>query len=810
MMILKIYLTILIYRISLACPFNQCKQYDHENDPRPMCICGLGEIRFKFESNSSSLVKKMSVLQIWNFATVPIKVFSGLEIRELILTNSPVRVLRNGIFQNISKLFVIELSNMPFLNEIKKGPLWLFANRLSELRIKNLPSLANFELDSFKNLLILDISSSTMKNLTLTSSTNLALVRIQTSDIDNLKISQLPSLSDLYIQNNIIRQLQVKNLSALNYLSLESNDLKSTPHMTDLNSLKTLILDNNGLDDSIAEFLSQIKSLENLSAKKNFIKNTNFLKSLNSIQNVVLSGNLIENFDPILANGWKFLDLESNLIENDLTFDSSSLLILNLNKNRIRNLFLKNLNYLQSVYLGSNLFARIQISNCSALKSLEVVNSNLSLFHLENLVSLEYLLVKNLSWEVLIIENLPSLVLLDLYGPGAVNFLSNFSSSSVQGLVVKDSGLKDIYHEIFSKFNNIYAINFGQNNLTIINNSSLFYGKFIELAHNQIGQIENMDFFISFNFHVDLSFNLLGNLELRGNVNSAIEELLLAGNDIENFEISDHPDLSALNLSHNRIAEFKAQNLPNLKILDLSFNKIRVLNVTDEIDINLYHLNISSNNLSFFNFEKFTNLISLVARDNLFTSVDFESFSLNELDISSNRISNISFLANFPLLKYLNLSGNLISEIEENAFDKNLELESIDLSNNYLSRIPSVDRLIFISYLSVASQNGRLKYVHDYAFSNQHGNYLTIDMRGNRFKSFSNRMLCRKDKNKVTISSIQIDCGLRIRKCFYQNLEMFLSDECQVKRYKNHCNQRSRFVFYEPISQSCPHDSKIN
>ena len=804
-MILKIYFIILTFGTCYTCPFNQCKQYEHEIDPRPMCICGLGHSRFNFQVNSTNSLRSMSVLKIMNFVTIPIKIFSSLEIREIILANSPCHILNNGIFQNIRQLSILELSDMPNLRLINNGPMRLMTNRLSQLRLKNLPSLTNFYVDSFKNLIILDISTVTMNNLIVTKNPNLALVRVQNCDIKNLTISHLPLVNNLFIQNNQIDQIKVNNLSMLNYLSVESNNFKTSPHLSDLFNLRTLILDKNGLDDSIGTLLAKMNNLQVLSLKNNLIKDINFLKNLSNIQNLFLSDNLIEKFDSDLAINWKVLDLESNLIENNLLFTDSSLEILNLNQNKIKDIIIKNLFYLKSVNLGNNLFSRIQILNCTRLKNLEIIHSDLSDLKLENLISMEFLRVKNDKIETLEMTGLDSLIILDLSGTGAEKILSSFSSDQLIGLTVQKAGIKKFPYQIFDQYPNIYGIDFGHNNLTIIENSSFFFGKFVEMANNQIGQIENLDFFISYNFHVDLSFNKLGSLDLRGNENSAIEELLLMGNEIEKMHIYNHPDLVRLNLSLNKMVNFTAENLEKLKILDLSFNQLNVLVITDGIANNLNYLNISSNNLSKFNFEKFESLLSLVARDNLLTSIDLQSMTLAELDLSYNRIENLSFLANFPLLKRLDLSGNLISQIDLNIFDKNLDLLSIDLSNNYLTRVPSVDRLFSIVHLNMAQQNGRLRYIHDFAFSNRYGNNLKVDLSGNNLQSFSKKMLCNKDNKKINIYSIRIDCELRIRKCVYQNLREFLPEECHLKKHRNICNQRSRFVFYEPISKSCPH-----
>jgi Leucine-rich repeat (LRR) protein len=80
-------------------------------------------------------------------------------------------------------------------------------------------------------------------------------------------------------------------------------------------------------------------------------------------------------------------------------------------------------------------------------------------------------------------------------------------------------------------------------------------------------------------------------------------------------------------------------------------------------------------------------IISLDLRENNLNQLHFTNIAnlarLDELNLAENFIKSI-FPAEAPIkhLKFLNLSGNLISDLNNNTFDGLVSLKTLDLSDN--------------------------------------------------------------------------------------------------------------------------------
>lgn len=71
------------------------------------------------------------------------------------------------------------------------------------------------------------------------------------------------------------------------------------------------------------------------------------------------------------------------------------------------------------------------------------------------------------------------------------------------------------------------------------------------------------------------------------------------------------------------------------------------------------------------------------------------------LDLSMNKISNLDFALELPLLKKLVLADNLIKQIHPFAFSKLSGLKDLDLSMNQLNVLSNVDRLTSLQSLNL-------------------------------------------------------------------------------------------------------------
>ncbi|CAF0716061.1 unnamed protein product [Brachionus calyciflorus] len=788
--ILKLLLIIMISQVEL-CPFKDCELYDNPGDTRPICVCGQGIDEFKFQLNNKSPKRKLSILKIYNFKQIPKNSFRGLHVEKLILSNSPIRVIKTGIFQKFKYLLKMELSNMPFLFRIESNPLRFLARKLNELKLNNLRSLRTLNFRLFSKLIALDIGSSSINNLILSEANKLELVRVEKSTIRNLSIFNLPLVSDFYLQNSSLDSFLISNLTSLNYLSIESNKFKTQPKFSNLKKLKSLILDKNNLDDSILTYLINFNDLENLSLIDNRIRRVDFLQNLKKLKNLVL---------------------DSNLIDGDLNFENGMLISILLSNNLIKNLKITNMSNLIDLKFGKNLLENFQISSCPKLNSLVFQDFKLKSLNIDNLSSLTYLRLNNTSWETLQIQNVSSLKFLSTFKTPLLNYLDNLKVPNLQDLTLSGNNLSLISIQVLNRFKNIFGMDFNDNNLGLLGNASfILKEKFLVLSKNKLSFDNDLKSIILNNYYVDLSFNLIGSLDLQGN-DSVVEDLVLNDNKIINCKFENFQQLNSLELMRNGMVYFKAQNIPKIRVLNLSFNKLENDNfeISQDISTNLKELYLNSNNFTYLNFEFFQNLIQLNLDQNKLSNFDFSSKILKSLKIASNKLSSLNFLVNLPNLENLDVSGNLIRSLEPSIFMNNKNLKSINLARNYLPVIPSLDNLVYLDLLNLSNQNDRLKMIPNYAFSNSlfaNNNILKIDLTGNKIESFGKKILCGLNRTDVIVSSLEMDCDLNVDKCFYQNLSPILTN-CKIDKFSNDCFKKSDFILQQVFDKFslCPNE----
>ncbi|MBU0721657.1 GNAT family N-acetyltransferase [bacterium] len=121
--------------------------------------------------------------------------------------------------------------------------------------------------------------------------------------------------------------------------------------------------------------------------------------------------------------------------------------------------------------------------------------------------------------------------------------------------------------------------------------------------------------------------------------------------------------------------------------LDLSGNNLRSLPESIGILSHLLVLNLSNNKLNSLPevMKNLSRLSNLDIRRNSFTQLPdiLEHIPLRSLNASSNKISDISVLAQCPSLRVLDLSSNLLENID-NVFAPDNELRTLNVSSNYI------------------------------------------------------------------------------------------------------------------------------
>jgi Leucine-rich repeat (LRR) protein len=112
------------------------------------------------------------------------------------------------------------------------------------------------------------------------------------------------------------------------------------------------------------------------------------------------------------------------------------------------------------------------------------------------------------------------------------------------------------------------------------------------------------------------------------------------------------------------------------------------------------------------------------------------SFELTELALRENSFEKIDadFCDHFPNLKKLDLSRNLIFEIDKNAFAGCPLLTDLNLDNNDLVQIPKFTGLKHLKYLSL--KDNRIIRLVENQFETM-GNLLYLDLSKNRIKSLN-------------------------------------------------------------------------
>ncbi|CAF0897442.1 unnamed protein product [Brachionus calyciflorus] len=225
---------------------------------------------------------------------------------------------------------------------------------------------------------------------------------------------------------------------------------------------------------------------------------------------------------------------------------------------------------------------------------------------------------------------------------------------------------------------------------------------------------------------------------------------------IEKGIFSNLSSLTGLSISKNLITHIEKDSflyLNSLKSLDLSLNFFKEFDssVLEPLKHNLENLILSNNKL-----EKFPDLSSLTEMNyidmsyNLISEIDTKiPKKVKALTISNNKIANISsniFNENSNLI-FLDLSNNLISDIEKNSFQNLINLRILRLSHNLLSSIPNLSSMISLAELDLSNQGSTMRHINEFALERDDLPISTLnrlDLSNNQIESFDKRAFCSK------------------------------------------------------------------
>ncbi|XP_015590280.1 protein artichoke [Cephus cinctus] len=614
-----------------------------------------------------------------------------------------LRHLEDLKFLNISNNLItgIERANLASMTELQV--LDLSRNNIARLGVNTFSSLSS--------LIRLDLSLNALRTIEESSFeglTNLKWLSLQDNNIlliPTSALARLPSLAHLHIEFNRIAAL--------------SSDLIRSAAPT----LVTLGLTRNLIREIPSRLFFNFERLTSIKLCGNMLSS--------------ISQNTFTGLEDTLLN----LDLSYNRLTAVTELPLRNLLLLNLAGNQLKRVspetfkFLPNLQYLN---LSNNpLYGGFPPIFPSSLITLDISYTGLKILPsvlFLNLESLEKIsLAGNHLQEIVdgTFQHLYNLSSIDL----SYNAIETIKNSAFVGLVnlyelkLRGNRLTSFVGEHFNTGTGLEILDLSDNRITTISPTAFVIHprlREIDLSRNRFTHFPS-DFLKSLQFleKVDISGNMLRTVnEFAFSQMGRLRILNLSRNKIESVEelaFHNSTQLQILDLSNNELellSERTMEGVYRLEFLNLQNNKLSSLpetifdplriralerinlsgNKFNEIPIralqrqssSLFGLNIANNKM----IEVFTqDIVSNVKEldlsnnplsENAVRGILGEAKILRSLNLANTGIKNITRLET-PFLRYLNLSGNSITDMRSPTLERTTLLETLDISKNNLS-----------------------------------------------------------------------------------------------------------------------------
>ena len=307
--------------------------------------------------------------------------------------------------------------------------------------------------------------------------------------------------------------------------------------------------------------------------------------------------------------------------------------------------------------------------------------SNLS--PLSGLQSLWYLdLSSNDISDVSALADLPLLAELYL----SRNTISNVSTLSGM-IALRTLALwhNDISELRLSKLPALTGLEAGGNEITHVRLSELPALRTLVLPHNEIADVSSLSGLPALR-HIGLRRNQVSDISPLS-VLTALESIDLADNEISDVSsLSGMHMLASLNLRNNNIAELELSDMPRLRDLQIIGNKLWSVSLSDLFQ--LPELQLGYNEIEDISLRGLFSLRELGLEYNKIS--DISTFSvgvptLQYLDLTANRITDISALSGLTGLRWLQLGGNDVSDLW--ALSRLSALRLLDLTSNQVTDI---------------------------------------------------------------------------------------------------------------------------
>lgn len=285
-------------------------------------------------------------------------------------------------------------------------------------------------------------------------------------------------------------------------------------------------------------------------------------------------------------------------------------------------------------------------------------------------------------------------------------------SKEIKELYLDDNEITEISIKAFDSLDKLNILSLNNNNISI--NKMLWFNQHDNLRDLIINnnKYNGNDTVIDKIFHplprlerLSLKNNRISNLNISlKNFAPSLRTLDLSGNNMESIDfITELPEtVSYLNLHNNLFSNVKKNSLHNIEYLLLSNNKITELcsinckqySLSLEGMRKLLNLNVSGNCIKTVTENAFrytTNLVSLDLSRNEIESLPENIFrgleSLLELRMSHNRFISIPNICALHSVRHVDLSYNRIVEINSDSFCFTTFIETLNLSNNHILNI---------------------------------------------------------------------------------------------------------------------------
>ncbi|CAF4851111.1 unnamed protein product [Pieris macdunnoughi] len=569
----------------------------------------------------------------------------------------------------------IECNNLLLFESTLRAHYFSSVAGLIELSISNckLLQIPNNTFHDIKNLRKLKIRSknfewSPTKNLELSLNSFNGLSELQALDLAQNNIKFVPSgvfcslenLSTLNLTHNRIRTIgqigfgQGCGLDLLN-LDLSHNEIKSLPadsELLKLRSLQHLYLQHNNITDISSEAFDGLVSMRvlNISHNRLYTIPEGIFANARELREIYLNDNSLFELARGIFNRLEqliFLDLSSNQLTSNHVDDGTflgliRLIVLNLSNNaltRIDGKTFKDLFVLQILNLKNNSIGYIEDNAFLPLYNLNTLNLAENRLHT-------------------IDENL-------------------FNGLFVLGkLTLNNNLLVNIDRKAFKNCSDLKELDLSSNQLLDVPNAlwELPFLKTLDLGENQISDFRNGSF---------------------KNLNQ-LTGLRLIDNQIGNLSVGmfwDLPNLQVLNIAKNKIQAIERGTFTRngqLEAIRLDGNFLTDINGVFSTLSSLLWLNLSENHLVWFDYAFVPSKLKWLDVHGNFIEHLGNYYKLqNEiriktLDVSHNRIVEISPLAIPSSVELLFINNNYLNSIHVNTFFDKKNLTRVDMYANEL------------------------------------------------------------------------------------------------------------------------------